>query len=605
MNYIRCIDSPKTDDNVGFTLETYSDDGLLKNPYSFEQVVIYYIERNSHKNDRYIEIKELPSDLEKIHEDLTSKASNAHDLKQLANIRKTARTTNMAYSNARVALETLRPLWQQDGKKNLLVNLLDDNKNIIEGKFLFLWMPKGMREGTYLIHWEWKSSKDGKSNFAEKIFTLYPANEKINSIYSHFVPRQKYNFLFDKYMPPMYRVQTTPNDITPEVLVKFNKSIAQFLLELDDLAVGLIDLISPTFIPEGFLPALANFFNIQLRSNNPAAWRNQIKHALPLFKKKGTVEGLTEALDKTGIKLLKITNLWQVVSPYNWTDGFVIDKDSHTDIIGHLSKRPTTNSDLEVSIKSSETQEYFSLPSSIVILQDVLVPEPKIAVIWNGTAHNPPIELFKGDVIKIRYNYNIIPEDVRSIEKYLQDLPLADQRDETKVKYPAKNWNIKLIEENDPLFDLLIPERHSFQNPITFGKTRTTFLYSEKAFNMDTYNGSLYNSNNQCDIDKDFIDSCSGGQSSKFNIHLELDQATDEKIEEAKEIIIDYSPFHAILHNMKISNRVVDFVVSPVEKIKSYIKNKVLPAGDNVSYLDAVYCQIRYKDGRVENGRLV
>jgi hypothetical protein len=107
-------------------------------------------------------------------------------------------------------------------------------------------------------------------------------------------------------------------------------------------------------------------------------------------------------------------------------------------------------------------------------------------------------------------------------------------------------------------------------------------------------------------MDKDFVDTCSGGQSSKFNIHLELEQADDEKIKEAKEIIVDYAPFHAILNSMKITNRITDFIVSPVEKIKSEVKNsKKSVAGDKVSCNESIYCQIKYKNGNIENGRLV
>jgi phage tail P2-like protein len=403
----------------------------------------------------------------------------------------------------------------------------------------------------------------------------------------------------------MYLVQTTPVDITPRILVNFNKTVAQMFLELDDLAVGLVDMLNPTYIPEGFLPVIANFFNIQLRSSHPAAWRNQIKHAMPLFKKKGTAEGLKTALDKAGIRLLKLTNLWQVVSPYTWTDGFLIEKDiQSSDIIGFLSKKPITNTELEITIKSSETKEYFLLPNNIIHLQEILVPEHRIAVMWNGSSQNPAIELFKGDIIKVNYKYNKIPETSQSLENYIKTLPLADQRDEVKVRYPVKNWNVKLIEEDDPLFDLLISERHPFQNTVTYGKIRTTFLYSEKAFNMDTYNGSLYNSNNPCDMDKNFLDSCSNGQSSKFNVHLEFEQIDDDKVTEAKEIITDFSPFHAVLHKVKINSNVSDFVV-PVEKIKNEIKNKNTKSGDDVGCSEAIYCQIKYKNGKIENGRLV
>lgn len=599
MKYIKYTDSPKTDDTVGFVIETYGDDGVLKNPHTLEQVFIYYIERSPHRtSNQFIEIKELNPHVESMHDEINSKPEAAE---RLANLRKTAQVSKVFYSDARLVLDTVKPLWQHDGKC-LIFNHVE-NGDKVPGKFLFLWMPKGMREGSYLITWNWKNSKDGKLQSAEKLFTLYPAESKINSVYRHFVPREKYNFLFDKYIPPMYRVQTTVNDITPEVLVKFNKAIAQVFLELDDLAVGVVDLISPTFVPDGFLPALANFFNIQLRSNSATAWRNQIKHAMPLFKKKGTIEGLTQALDKAGIKLLKLTNLWQIISPYTWTDGFVISKDiKSSEVIGYLSARPIPGTELEVSIRS--TKSYFVLPKKIVALQDVTVPEPRIAVIWNGHMNPEPIQLFAGDVVRVKYTYNKIPDDARSIENYIQNLPLADHRDETKVGYPLKNWNVRLIEEDDPFFSLLIPERHGFNNPVTFGKIRTTFLYSEKAFNMDTYNGSLFNSTNPCDMDKHFVDNCSGGQSSKFNVHLEFDQVSDEKIEEAKEIITDYSPFHAILHNMKISSRTTDFVMPPTEKIKSEVKTKKVP-GDKVSCQESIYCQIRYKDGRVDTGRVV
>jgi hypothetical protein len=117
---------------------------------------------------------------------------------------------------------------------------------------------------------------------------------------------------------------------------------------------------------------------------------------------------------------------------------------------------------------------------------------------------------------------------------------------------------------------------------------------------MDTYNGSLFNSNNPCDIDKDFVDTCSGGRSSKFNVYLEFDKVTDDKIKEAKEIIIDYSPFHAILHNIIISSKTSDYVLPPVESIKNDIKEN--KNKERVSFGEAINCKIKYKDGRELEG---
>ena len=606
MNTVHYKNLPKVDDIISFELETHGNNGVLSDPVTINQITIYHIEKNSYSsNDWVIKNKYYNPDLEKEYENLQSKGGlSEQEVKSLNKLKikmeETAKFNPFYYTNAKIVV-SFKDVWNKDSKTNKVRPIFNDKKSI-PGKFLFCWKAIDVREGDYLIRWSWKN-EDGKLKTAEKIFVLAAAEQKVNSIYSKFVPREKYNFLMDKYVPPMYRIKTTPDDMTPEVCVKFNKSIAQALLELDDLAVGLIDLLDPTFINEGLLPVIANFFKLELKSHNVGAWRNQIRNAVPLYKQKGTLEGLTRALDKSGIRLLKLTNLWQVISPYTWTDGFIIEKDigTNSEIIGSLSKRPI-DAELEVAIKSVETDEYFILSNNIVSLQEVGVPEPRTVIIWNGISHDPPIELFKGDIVKVSYNYNKIPEDAKSLESYIKNLPLSDQRDERKVKYPLKNWNVKLIEEDDPLFNLLVPKRHPAVNPVVYGKIRTTFLYSEKAFNMDTYNGSLYNSNNPCDMDKDFVDSCSGGQSSKFDVHLECDNITNDKVQEAKEIIIDYSPFHAILHNMKINSKITDFISSPLETIKQEVKTN--KKGEEVRSSEAIYCQIKYKDGRNENGRI-
>jgi phage tail P2-like protein len=519
----------------------------------------------------------------------------------------TAKINKIRYSEAKPVMRTTSPIWTVDGKARKIVQVKNKDKNDVPGKFLFYWQPTTkMREGTYFIRWEWRLSEKAKPKHDRKLFTLYPSEEKVNSVYSKFVPREKYNFLMDKYIPPMYHTATTPNDITPEVLVKFNRAVAQCFLELDDLAVGLIDLLSPTYTPVNMLPLLANFFHVDLKSQSSAVWRNQIKNAIPLYKEKGTFEGLRKALDNIDVMLHKLTNLWQVVSPYTWTDGFVVDKDIKEGLIGYLTKQPLDyeEPDFEISLKS-EDEDYILLPKTIIKLEETYVPESRIAVIWAGDTSDPPIELFQGDILRIRYKYNEIPEDSRSVENYIRNLPLADSRDEGKTKLPLKNWNVKLIEEDDPLFSLLISEKHPFADNVVFGKIRTTFLYSEKAFNMDTYNGSLFNSNNPCHMDKDFVDNCTGGQSSKFNVYLELKEMSDDKIREIKDTITDYSPFHAILHSININYKITDLVVPPLEKIKINVNNGSKPNSvDKVECNDAIYFQVKYKDGRQENGRL-
>lgn len=141
-------------------------------------------------------------------------------------------------------------------------------------------------------------------------------------------------------------------------------------------------------------------------------------------------------------------------------------------------------------------------------------------------------------------------------------------------------------------------------NSVVFGKIRTTFLYSEKVWNMDTYNGSLYNSNNPCDLDKDFLDTCSACQSSKFNVHLEIGQVSDDKILEVMDILKDYMPFHAVLHHMIINSKIVDVVLPPDETIKGNSRDKG-KSGEKITTSEAIYCEIKYKDGKKFQGRIV
>ena len=225
MKYVKYTESPKLDDIIGFTLETYGDNGILNNPYTVEQITIYYIEKNARKDDRVIETQEYNPDLEQAHtilHDIVQNDPSDVNINKLKSLKtkmiETAKASSHPFSNAKIVMSTISPIWTRD-LKSKISNIKNEQDKPINGKFLFLWKPEGMREGTYLIRWDWKNSKDGKLQSSQKLFTLYPTDEKINSIYRKFVPREKYNFLFDKYVPPMYLVQTTPADITPKVLV--------------------------------------------------------------------------------------------------------------------------------------------------------------------------------------------------------------------------------------------------------------------------------------------------------------------------------------------------------------------------------------------------
>jgi hypothetical protein len=163
-----------------------------------------------------------------------------------------------------------------------------------------------------------------------------------------------------------------------------------------------------------------------------------------------------------------------------------------------------------------------------------------------------------------------------------------------------------VIEEDDPMFSRIIADRHPFHDPVVFGKVRSTFMYSEKIYNMDTYDGSLRDSKNFCDIDRDFLDSCSSCLGSKFSVDLEITNLSTERIQEAYEIIEEFSPFHATLHTMNIRGAIKDFVLSPVDSIESKIESKECKPEfvDKIEVKDRIRFKIQRKDGSQEEGEI-
>jgi hypothetical protein len=280
---------------------------------------------------------------------------------------------------------------------------------------------------------------------------------------------------------------------------------------------------------------------------------------VPLYKAKGTIYALAIALSHIGVKLTKITNLWQVVSEHIWTDGFLVDVNKP---LGRLTKVPYKE-EYEVFLRTEGGLA--SLYKDCINIQRT--PDYKHMVHWN----NNEIQLFDKDVVLIKYKIKDIPTEKQSVEDYIQSLPLADSRDETKQSYPLKNWNVRLIEEDDPLFDVVIPTRYPAYDPVVFGKVRTTFMYSEKAYNMDTYDGSLRDSKSPGDIDREFMDNCSYCQSSKFNIDIETDELSEDKMHDIMQVVKEYSPFHAVLHSV---NAVGDFEM-PNKTIMQIDGNKI------------------------------
>jgi hypothetical protein len=196
------------------------------------------------------------------------------------------------------------------------------------------------------------------------------------------------------------------------------------------------------------------------------------------------------------MKLLRLSRLWQVVSSYTHQESFVYD-DSASFQLSKTMRLPV-DSNFELWYRPTDGQ-----------WEDVTASHESLAVfdgsslVWTG-------EISKGDSVRILYKTNEIPSTRQALEDYIRTLPLMDNRDERDQEYPPKNWNVRVIEEDDPMFGVIIPVRHPLADPVIWGRVRTEFPYSENAYNMDEYNGSKRESLDPCDIDKNFVDSCGG-----------------------------------------------------------------------------------------------
>jgi len=574
--------NPRISDTIVFELVTPDNQQKVgQNPYSLDRLVIYHLESNRQGQKRQSYQKTFTS------KHLLKKALEDDDGAAAAEAAAIKETIYFNEANPVYVIgEAKAPLWTEKNPGTQL-------KNTAPGKFEFEWTPTNQREGDYIIAWHYRFEPDGVSQSQNIHFVVAcQESEKVLAPYRSIEP-DKYKILLDRYLPAVYKTQILEDDLTPEVIEKLHFAVENGFTMLDNLTTQLVDITDANYTQQALLPLLASFFDLNLRSDDTNNWRRQIKRAVPLFKAKGTLPALKEALDSAGINLKKLTRLWQVVSPYTWVESFRVNKD-HT---FQLKKNPI-NDNMKVAVKSAGTKEYFELPNHFINLN-------KAKVIWAGAAQNEPMELLPGDIVRIQYQYRhfIAGQD---LDNYILSLPLADQRNEEDQLYPLKNWNVRVIEEDDPMFSRIISDRHPFHDPVVFGKVRSTFMYSEKIYNMDTYDGSLRDSTNFCDIDRDFLDTCSSCLGSKFSVDLEITNLSTERVREAIEIIEEYSPFHASLHTMNIRGVLKDFVLSPIDSIESKIESKDGKPGfvDKIELKDRIRFKIQRKDGSQEEGEI-
>ena len=447
----------------------------------------------------------------------------------------------------------------------------DDYGNRQYGQFELQWIPAGQREGDYFICWSW-TPVQYVSLSAHCVFSLAGNTKITTTIPTHNTQPGKYETLLERYLPELFKNFLSANDVTPQVLQQFHQAIADGFTVLENLNNQLLDVINSNVVQEAFLPWLGNLFGLILRSQDPTLWRRQIKRAIPLYKKKGTLSGLSEALAQANIFLTGYYQLWQFISPYTWQESFIANSVTPTftlsETLFHASS-PASYLNFELYHRVANSNTWITLADAnrtkgTLTINNFFNPisttNGVTTIIWSSA----PINI--GDEIRIIYQIADVGAH-QTLETYMRSLSLADQRFVNYGTYPPQNWNVRLIEDDDANFSNIIQIRNPWNEFLVFGQVRTEFAYSENIYNMEEYNGSLRDSTNPCHINKDFIDPCSGGLSSFYNIDLQFDQLTDARITEAKEIIQEYTPFHSSVFSLGTNGVINDFVPSPIEEI--------------------------------------
>lgn len=599
----RITENPTLNDEIVLEFTTPDDSGcLIADPYKVDKIVIYFIERsfvdptlNEYTEDIYNSEK-LAATIaaEKLACDSPTEENIFNAKKLRTDLESSVKSQKFYYKDATpvytVGTDTF-PAWLSTDLGNALIEKVDEDEegNTLYGNFKYVWKPFSFREGDYFVCYTWTSVIAGTSKSSHQKFSITSVNVEANAIPSHFTPPEKYPTLLERYTPEMFKARLSEFDRTPDVLKKLNLAIADGFTVLENYANQLIDLYDANVLTEPLLPFLSNLFNLRLKTNDPYRWRRQIKTAVPLFKKKGTIGGLKESLDQAGVKFIKLTRLWQVISNHTWQEVFIYDGQNDIFILDRTAL-PLDLDNFELYIRYADSESWVALSSDYIMFDEV---DGLSVLRWIGdTLSVSPITLAEGDSVRVIYKVReVMTGTQQTIEDYIRMLPLMDSRDERDNQYPAKNWNVRLIEETDPLFDIIIPTKNPFHDDIIFGQVRTEFPYSENIYNMEEYNGSIRNSKDPCDIDKNFVDPCHSGLSSKYNIDLEIEYLSNDRIVEAHDVLRECLPFHAVLHVMNIYGGINETVTPPEEDYEilvTFLQNAFTISGNAQMWFNRV-----------------
>lgn len=585
MSLKKITENPKITDTFLFEITTPDADGCFdSNPYKIDMITVYFTERDflgsnfgeyELVNEDATLVEELKAAQITLCDDPT--VENQIIVDRIKSQISSTANRSMFYYKDRVAVFVLgtseNPAWlSTTPEESRLTQSVDENDDPIVGQFEFEWNPEGsIREGDYFICWTWTPNPAGESLSSHLPFKVMGDGKSVQTVPTHVTPQEKYSTLLERYLPEMFKTAICDNDLTPRQLHNLNEAIAEGFRFLEDQANQIIDLFDANALHETMLVYLSNLFHHKLKSGDPTLWRRQIKEAVPLFKKKGTKEGLEQAFSQAGMSLMATTQYWQLVSPYTYQESFLVEDSPTFQLTKENIVLPINNTNFGLWIRREGENTYTLYSKDYVTFS--ISDDCIVTMTWIGDELSVSnVSLYEGDIIRVLYEYNE-PENPtqQSLEDYIQLLPLMDQRDEADQNYPPKNWNVRLIEEEDPLFDILVPVKHPWHKFLVFGKIRTEFPYSENIYNMEEYNGSTRDSYDACMIDKDFVDPCGACISSMMSFDIEVEELSDNRIFEVNDILGEYLPFHAQILSVNYLGSVEEFIQSPVEEIQAII----------------------------------
>lgn len=572
--------NPKVTDTVVFDL--YTPDAkccFSSDPFEVVSIVVYFVERNfvndsssftkNQINNNDLQVKYLEAK-QKVCEfpDNKDYATNLKIIERKILAEASSQFNKIEFDNllpVEVYGSAANPVWFASKSDSILEKVTDANSDIVFGHFRFKFKKDGLRDGDYFITWKWRPNVSMQTLSSNIYFSLYPNVSKYIAPNNLETNKNKYPNLLNKYLPDVYKNKLSGTDLSPEVLEKFNNACGDSFAYLENLANKISLLIDSNLIPEYFLAYLGNFYRLAFKSNDPVRWRRQIAKAIPNFKSKGTLKGLESVLGDAGIVLKKYNSLYQVYSKHTWNDVFYPIDDQITFNLSKISQ-PINDKNFAVYLRE-ESGSFEEQPLSSISIETI---DNSSILTWLGK------KLKSGYTLKVLYQYKSIKDNMEQVlEDYTRSLPLADLRNDLEILYPPKNWNAKVISEDDLFFNEIIPTKNAFHDLIVFGKIRTEFPYSENVYNMDEYNGSLRDSNYPCDIDKNFLDPCDGYATTLYNLDLEIENLNSERIQEVFNILKEFTPFHSILHSLNYSGYFETINLPPEENVEILITCKV------------------------------